>query len=89
MVEGEKLTDEREDSPQKFKFTHYLLTSMPTEGWCLGPEQTFGVSRVNNVEVKSNTIEVNGDHFFQRTKNSRKNRIKCLHTAPVVSSKCQ
>ena len=59
---------------------------MPMEGRCLGPENSFGVSRVNNVAGKSNTIEVNGDHFFKRKKTTE-NNIQCLHPAPVVSSK--
>ena len=44
----------------------------------------FGVSGVNSVAAKSNTIEVNGDHFFKRKK--KKQQKKCLH--PVVASKC-
>ena len=36
---------------------------------------------------KSNTIEAIGDHFLKRKKTTEKN-MKCLHTAPVVSSKC-
>ena len=35
---------------------------MPMEGWvkCLTPQNTFGVSGVNSVAAKSNTIEVTG-----------------------------
>ena len=42
----------------------------------LSPQNTFGVSGVNRVAAKSNTIEVDGDHFYKR---------ETQHTAPVVS----
>ena len=35
---------------------------------CLSPQSTFGVSGVNSAAAKSNTIEVNGDHFIKRLK---------------------
>ena len=65
---------------------------MPMEGWvkCLSPQNSFGVSVVNSVPAKANTIEVTSDHVFKlkkKKKNGEKNH-KCLHTAPVVSSKC-
>ena len=44
-------------------------------------------SSKHSVAAKSNTIEVNGDLFFKGIKTTDKN-IKCLHTAPVVASKC-
>ena len=49
---------------------------------CLSPENNSGVSGVNSDAAESNTIEITGDHVFKRKK------IKGLHTAPVVSSKC-
>ena len=36
---------------------------------CLSPHNTSGVSGLNRDTAKSNTIEVNGDHFFKRKKN--------------------
>ena len=41
------------------------------EGWgkCLSPQNILGVSGVNSIAAKSNTIEANGDHFFKRKKN--------------------
>ena len=33
---------------------------------CLSPQNTFGVSEVNSVAGKSNTIEVTVDHFFKQ-----------------------
>ena len=35
---------------------------------CLSPHNTFGVSGVNSVAAKSNTIEGTGDPFFRRYK---------------------
>ena len=63
---------------------------MTTEGRvkCTSPQNTFGVSGVNSVAAKSNIIEGDNDQFFKCKKNNRKNPIKCLHAAPVVSSKC-
>ena len=51
---------------------HHVLiiyTTMLMEGWvkCLSPQNTSGVSGVNSVAAKSNTKEVNGDHFFKHT----------------------
>ena len=74
---------------KKWKFTHYLLTTLPMGGWvkCLSPQNTSWVSGVNSVAAESSTIEVNSDLFFRHYKTTEKN-ITCLHTAPVVSSKC-
>ena len=44
---------------------HYLLTTMPG-GWSVSPQNTFGVSGLNSVAAKSNTMEVNGDRLFKR-----------------------
>ena len=41
-------------------------------GNCLSPQNTFGVSGVNRVAAKSNTIWVNGDQFFKRKKTTEK-----------------
>ena len=40
---------------------------MPMEGWvkCLSPQNTFGVSGVNSVAAKSNTIDVTGGPLLQ------------------------
>ena len=40
---------------------------MLIEGWVKGlrPQNTLGVSGVNSVAAKSDTIEVNGDNFFK------------------------
>ena len=45
---------------RKRKFTHYLPTTMQMEGWVksLIPQKPSGVSGVNSVAAKSNTIEV-------------------------------
>ena len=47
---------------------------MPMEGWvkCLSPKHTFGVSGVNSVSAKSNTIEENRDQFFKHRKKEKK-----------------
>ena len=42
-----------------------------------------------SVAAKSNTVEENGDRFFKYKKNTENNPMKCLHAAPVVSSKPQ
>ena len=60
---------------------------MPMEEWvkCLSPQNTFGVLMVTSVAAKSNTIEVNGDHFFKRNKTTQQN-IACLgwhHTSSM------
>ena len=48
------------------KFTHYLLTTLLMEGdvKCLSPQNCFGVSGVNSVVAKSNTIGVTGYHYW-------------------------
>ena len=38
---------------------------------CLSPQKTFGVSGVNSVAAKSNTIDVTGDRVFNCKKNNR------------------
>ena len=57
----------------EWKFTHYVLTTRPMEGWvkCLSPQNTLGVSGVNSVAAKSNTIKVNVDNFFNVKKPNR------------------
>ena len=49
---------------------------------CLSPQNTLEDSGVNSVAAKPSEIEVNGDHFFKRTKIYRER----LHFASVVSS---
>ena len=46
-----------------------LSTHHYADGWvkCLSPQNTFGVSGVNSVAAKSNTIEVNGAQVFKCT----------------------
>ena len=70
---------------QKSYFTHYLLTTVLMEGWVkrLSPQDTFGVSVLNSMAAKSNTIEAISDLSSEVKKNTT-----CLHTARVVSSKC-
>ena len=71
--------------------SHSLSTHHYAEwgGWvkCLGPQNTSGVSGVNSIEAKSNTIEVSEDHVFKCEKTTDK-KHKRPPTAPVVSSKC-
>ena len=40
----------------------------------LSPQNTFGISGVNSVAALSNTIEVNGDHFFKQNKRQKKTK---------------
>ena len=64
--------------PENNQFTH-PLTTMPMEGWVkrLSPQNTIGVSGVNSVAAKSNTIEVNRD-FFKCKKTTEKMPPCCL-----------
>ena len=57
---------------------------MSMEG--LSPQNRFGVSGVNSLAAKSNTIEVAGDRFFKILNKQQKNNRKCLHTNPVMWS---
>ena len=52
----------------KVQPNNVIIIHMPMEEWvkCLSPHNTFGVSGVNSVAAKSNTIKVNGDSFFKR-----------------------
>ena len=56
---------------------------MPMEGWvkCLSPKNTFGVSGVNSVAAKSNTIEVNEVNYL------RKKTTETKHELPLSSSR--
>ena len=68
----------RDSSPKEMKNSLIIYSPyMPMEGWvkCLSPRNTFGVSGVNSVETKSNTIEVNCEHFFKHKKNNKKNPL--------------
>ena len=53
------------------------------EGWvkCLMSQNTSGVSGINSVAAKSNTIEVNGDHFFK----CKKKQLKKPNMPPCCS----
>ena len=50
---------------------------------CLSAKSSAGGSGVNSVAVKSNTTEDIRDFSLDVKKN-----ITCLHTAPVVSTRC-
>ena len=70
--------------------THSLPTRHYADGGVgevLCAQNTFGVSGVNSIAAKSNTIEVNGDPPPPPPPQIE-NNVKCLHPAPVVSSKC-
>ena len=60
--------------PKMLKCTNYPLATVPMEGWVRGssPQNTSGVSGVNSVAAKSNTIEGNGDQSFSRNKTTEK-----------------
>ena len=47
--------------------------SMPMEGWVksLSPQNTLGVSGLNSVGAKSNTIEINVDRLFKCKKTTK------------------
>ena len=47
-------------------------------GKCLSPQNTAGVSGVNSVAAKSNTIEVDVDHFLKYTKHAFIRLLWCL-----------
>ena len=75
-------TPSGDSSPRNGKFTHYLLTTMPNEGWvkCVSPQNHLGVSWVNRVAAK---VTSSTDLIKQQKKD-----WTCLHTARVASSKC-
>ena len=54
----------------------------------LSQQNSSGVSGLNSVSAKFNTIQIQSGPFFRLNKTTEKNNTTCLHTARVLSSRC-